>query len=60
MERMLTTIKEHGHPSLINQEGITTRGIDLVTKTATPPRNQVAVGYKRGDEEGGENKSSEY
>jgi hypothetical protein len=34
MERMLNTIKEHGHPSMIERAYIAIRGIDLVMKAA--------------------------
>jgi hypothetical protein len=34
MEMMLITIKEHVHPSMTDQADTTTRGADLVMKTA--------------------------
>jgi hypothetical protein len=60
MERVLITTKEHVHPSMTDQPDITTRGADLVMKTAAPMRNKVAAGYERSDKEGNEHKSSEY
>jgi hypothetical protein len=34
MERMLIPIKEHVHPSMTDQVDITTKGVDIVMKTA--------------------------
>jgi hypothetical protein len=46
MERMLTTIKEHVHPSMTDQADTTSRGADLVMKTAA----SRATKYPQGTE----------
>jgi hypothetical protein len=46
MERMLITIKEHAHPSMIDQADTTTRGAYLVIKKTTSRATKYPQGTR--------------
>jgi hypothetical protein len=58
--RMLITIKAHIHPSMTAQRRYNNQRHRSCNEDNRISRNQVSIGYKRSDKEGGEHKSREY